>query len=61
MFDRRLPVVGMSEIIATPVFYNKRVLSQISLGAPVWASPVGANGVLYVASTRYLWAVRTRE
>jgi len=37
---------------------EKKVLSQIALGAPVWASPVAANGVLYVASTRQLWAVR---
>jgi len=37
---------------------EKKVLSQIGLGAPVWASPVAANGVLYVTSTRYLWAVR---
>ena len=35
-----------------------QVLSQISLGAKFFASPVVANGVLYVASTGgWLWAV----
>jgi hypothetical protein len=37
---------------------EKKVLDQISLGAPVWATPVAANGVLYVASKQYLWAVQ---
>jgi outer membrane protein assembly factor BamB len=37
---------------------EKRVLSQVNLGAPTWASPVAAAGTLYVASRRYLWAVR---
>lgn len=35
-----------------------RVLSRIRLGSPVYSTPVAANGVLYVASQRYLWAVR---
>ena len=37
---------------------EKRVLKQISLGAPVWATPVVADGVLYVASKNYLCAVK---
>jgi outer membrane protein assembly factor BamB len=36
-----------------------RVLDRINLGARVMASPVAANGTLYVASTGgWLWAVR---
>jgi len=35
-----------------------RVLSQLRLGSPVFSTPIAANGVLYVASQRYLWAVR---
>ncbi len=35
-----------------------RLLSQIKLGAPSWVTPVAANGVLYIASKNYLWAVK---
>ncbi|HYW80297.1 MAG TPA: PQQ-binding-like beta-propeller repeat protein [Thermoguttaceae bacterium] len=36
---------------------EEKVLDQISLGAPTWASPVAADGTLYVSSRHYLWAV----
>ena len=36
---------------------EKKVLSQISLGAPIYATPVVADGTLYVSSSSYLWAV----
>lgn len=34
-----------------------KVLSRLRLGAPMYSTPVAANGVLYIASQRYLWAV----
>ncbi len=34
------------------------VLNEIRLGSPAHSTPVAANGVLYVASQRYLWAVQ---
>jgi hypothetical protein len=38
---------------------EKKLLSQVSLGAPVFASPVAANGTLYVAAKNgWLWAVK---
>ncbi len=37
---------------------QKNVLGQVNVGAPIYASPVAANGTLYVASkTGWLWAV----
>ncbi|NLY00179.1 MAG: PQQ-binding-like beta-propeller repeat protein [Rhodopirellula sp.] len=35
-----------------------RRLNKIQLGSPMYSSPIIANGTLYVASQRYLWAVR---
>jgi len=37
-----------------------KVIGRINLGAPVWATPVAANGVLYVASKNYLWAAQAK-
>lgn len=37
---------------------EKKLLSQINLGAPAWATPVAVNGTLYVSSKHYLWAVK---
>ena len=37
---------------------KKNVLAQVNVGAPIYASPVAANGTLYIASrTGWLWAV----
>jgi outer membrane protein assembly factor BamB len=38
-----------------------RVLHEIHLGTAVWSTPVAANGVLFVASQRYLWAIQSRQ
>jgi outer membrane protein assembly factor BamB len=35
-----------------------KVLSELHLGSPVYSTPIVANGVLYVASQQYLWAVQ---
>src|SRR5882672_9395252 len=34
----------------------KKVLSEVNLGAPVYSTPVVANGVIYVASNTHLYA-----
>ena len=34
-----------------------KVLATIPFGSAINSTPVAANGVLYVASQRYLWAV----
>ncbi len=38
---------------------QKKVLGEIRLGAPIWTTPIVANGVLLVSSDCYLWAVKT--
>ncbi|MCX6909817.1 MAG: PQQ-binding-like beta-propeller repeat protein [Verrucomicrobia bacterium] len=35
-----------------------KVLNKMNLGAPIWTSPVAANGTLYISSKNYLWAVQ---
>ena len=37
-----------------------KLLSEIKLGNPMYTTPVVANGVLYVASQHYLWAVQKK-
>ena len=36
---------------------DARPLSEIRLGSPSWSTPVAANGTIYIASKKYLWAV----
>ena len=36
-----------------------KLISSVRLGSPIYSTPIAANGVLYVASQRYLWAVET--
>jgi outer membrane protein assembly factor BamB len=37
-----------------------QVVSEMHLGAPAYSTAIAANGVLYVASQRYLWAVQNK-
>ena len=36
---------------------EKKVLNEINMGAPVYSTPVVANGVLYVQTTTHLYAI----
>lgn len=40
---------------------EKKVLASVQLGSPISASPVAANGVLYVATMRKLYALRSEK
>jgi hypothetical protein len=37
---------------------EKKVLSEVTLGSSAYATPVVANGTLFVCSQSYLWAVQ---
>ncbi|MBL7221827.1 MAG: hypothetical protein ISS69_17085, partial [Phycisphaerae bacterium] len=37
-----------------------KLLGKIRLGSAIYSTPVAANGVLYVASQRELWAVSAK-
>ena len=37
-----------------------KLLSEIKLGNPMYTTPVAANGVLYVATQHYMWAVQKK-
>ena len=38
-----------------------KLLADVHLGTPCYCTPVAANGVLYVTSQRYLWAVEAKR
>jgi outer membrane protein assembly factor BamB len=39
---------------------DKKVLGNVNFGAPVYSSPIVANGVLYVATMTHLYAIGTK-
>jgi len=58
--DGKLFLGNKREFFVLAAGRELNVLSEIRLGAPAYSTPVAANGVLYVASQRYLWAVTKR-
>ena len=55
--DGKLFLVNKKYFFAFAAGSELRLLNRISLGSPAYSTPVAANGVLYVASRSYLWAV----
>ena len=59
--DGKLYFGNQKEFFVMAAGKEPRVLSRIHLGSPVYSTPIAANGVLYVASQRYLWAVQEQN
>ncbi len=57
MADGKLYLGTKKEFFVLAAGKELKVLSQVRLGSPAYSTPIAANGVLYIASQRYLWAV----
>ena len=44
------------DVVVLAVSKEKKLLSEVNLGAPVYSTPVVANGVVYIASNTHLFA-----
>jgi outer membrane protein assembly factor BamB len=56
--DGKLYFGTKSEFFVMAAGKEPKVLFRVALGSPVYTTPVAANGVLFVASQQYLWAVQ---
>ena len=56
--DGKIYLLGEKHLDVLVAGKVMKLLSRISLGAPSWSTPVVANRTLYVASSKYLWAVK---
>ena len=56
--DGKLYIGNKNEFFIMAAGKEARVLSRVRLGTAVYSTPIVANGVVYVASQRYLWAVQ---
>jgi outer membrane protein assembly factor BamB len=56
--DGKIYVGTKKSLLVLAAGKEDKLLANIHLGSPVLCTPVAANGVLYVASQRYLWAVK---
>jgi outer membrane protein assembly factor BamB len=56
--DGKLFFGTKKEFLVMAAGKEAKVLSRVQLGSPMYSTPIAANGVLYVASQQYLWAVQ---
>jgi outer membrane protein assembly factor BamB len=55
--DGKLYIGTKAQFLIMAAGREAKVLSEVHLGSPAYSTPIVANGVVYVASQRYLWAV----
>ena len=48
---------GAGDVLIFAASKDKKLLAQVPVGAPVYSTPVVANGVLYIASNSHLFAL----
>jgi outer membrane protein assembly factor BamB len=59
--DEKLFLVNKKYFFAFGAGKALKPMNQILLGSPAYSTPVAANGVLYIASRGYLWAVQQQD
>ena len=59
--DGKLFLVNKKYFFAFAAGSELQLLNRILLGSPAYSTPVAANGVLFLASRGYLWAVRQEQ
>ncbi len=59
--DGKLYFGTKREFLVMAAGKEPKVLSRVQLGSALYSTPIAANGVLYVASQQYLWAVQGRR
>jgi len=56
--DGKIYVGTKKKLVVLAAEKELKVLSEISLGSTAYATPVAANGTLFVCSQSYIWAVQ---
>ena len=59
--DGKLYFGTKTEFLVMAAGKEAKILSREPLGSALYSTPIAANGVLYVASQQYLWAVQGRR
>jgi outer membrane protein assembly factor BamB len=55
--DGKVYIGTRKSLVVLAAGRERRKIAEIKLGTPVWSVPTAANGTLFVASQRNLWAV----
>ena len=56
--DGKVYISTKKKLVVLAAGRGKKLLSEVTLGSTAYATPVAANGSLYVCSQSYLWAVQ---